>query len=289
MVTLSQTTFGQSRAGRAIRLGTRAVTSPADELGRQVTFYWLMLRSVPHTLRYYRRETMVVLTDITFGNGKVVVGGGTVSVLVLMGLAVGGSIGIEGYSALNMVGMGPLTGFVSAYANTREMAPMIAAIGFAIQAGCRITAEIGAMRINEEIDALEAMAVEPIPFVVTTRVIAALITTVPLYLLTLILSYISCALVVNVIHGQSSGTYYHYFEAFIQPSDVVFSIIKVGVFVVLVTLIHSYQGFYAAGGPEGVGRASGQAIRASLIVVVIADMMLTLTFWGLDVGIRISG
>nr|WP_245548322.1 ABC transporter permease [Gordonia araii] len=262
---------------------------PLDELGRQTGFYWAIVKSIPRTLTHYRRQMMTVLTDITFGSGKLVIGGGTISVLVLMGLAVGASIAIEGFSALNMVGMGPLTGFVSAYANTREMAPMIAAVGFAIQAGCRITAEVGAMRINEEIDALEAMGVEPIPFVVTTRVLAALISTLPLYLLTLILSYVSCSVVVNVIHGQSSGTYNHYFEAFIRPEDVLYSVIKVAVFVALITLVHSYQGFYASGGPEGVGRASGQAIRASLIVVVIADMILTLTFWGLDVGVRISG
>lgn len=289
MTTFRETTFAQRGPVRLVMRVTDGTADAIDAVGRQVTFLFQMLGSIPYTLRHYRREMMNVLTDITFGSGRIVVGGGTMSVLVLLGIAVGGSIGIEGYSALNMVGMGPLTGFVSAYANTREMAPMVAAIGFAIQAGCRITAEVGAMRISEEIDALEAMAVKPIPFVVTTRVLAALITTIPLYLTTLILSYLSCAVVVNVIHGQSSGTYYHYFESFLQPSDVIYSIIKVSVFVVIVTYAHSYQGFYASGGPEGVGRASGQAIRASLVLVVLADMLLTLMFWGLDVGIRISG
>lgn len=190
------------------------------------------------------------------GNGALIVGGGTIGVLVFLGAAVGGSVGIEGYSALDMVGMGPLTGFISAYANTREMAPMIAAIGFAAQAGTRMTAEIGAMRIGEEIDALEAQAIPSIPFVVTTRVLAGMITIIPLYLLTLVLSYLSCALVVNVVHGQSSGTYYHYFDSFIQPSDVAFSLVKAVVFVTLIIAIHGYQGYYASGGPEGVGQAS---------------------------------
>ena len=149
-----------------------------------------------------------------WGNGRLIVGGGTVSVLVVLGVAVGASIGIEGYNSLGTVGMEPLTGFVSAYASTRELAPMIAAIGFAAQAGCRMTAEIGAMRISEEIDALEAQGIQPIPFVVTTRVIAGLVTIVPLYLLTLILSYVSCAVVVSVVSGQSAGTYDHYFSAF---------------------------------------------------------------------------
>jgi phospholipid/cholesterol/gamma-HCH transport system permease protein len=260
-----------------------------QRLGHQVSFLAQVLGAIPHTLKHYRHQTGVLLVDVMWGNGSVIVGGGTIGVLVFMGAAVGGSVGIEGYSALDMVGMGPLTGFVSAYANTREMAPMIAGIGFAAQAGCRMTAEIGAMRISEEIDALEALGIRSIPFVVTTRVIAGMLTIIPLYVVTLALSYVSCALVVNVLHGQSSGTYYHYFDSFIQPSDIVFSVLKAVIFVTLIIAIHGYQGYYAVGGPEGVGRASGRAIRASIVTVVAADMVLTLLFWGNSPGIRISG
>lgn len=260
-----------------------------QRLGHQVSFLAQVLGSIPHTLKHYRHQTGVLLVDVMWGNGSLIVGGGTIGVLIFMGAAVGGSVGIEGYGALDMVGMGPLTGFVSAYANTREMAPMIAGIGFAAQAGCRMTAEIGAMRISEEIDALEALGIRSIPFVVTTRVIAGMLTIIPLYVVTLALSYVSCALVVNVMHGQSSGTYYHYFDSFIQPSDVVFSVLKAVIFVTLIIAIHGYQGYYAVGGPEGVGRASGRAIRASIVTVVAADMVLTLLFWGNSAGIRISG
>ncbi|MEZ0362552.1 MlaE family ABC transporter permease [Mycobacterium sp. pUA109] len=276
----------------ALRVPTAVAGVPMsllDRLGHQATFGAQVLGAIPRTLRHYRRQTGALLVDMIWGNGSLIVGGGTIGVLVFLGAAVGGSVGIEGYSALNMVGMGPLTGFISAYANTREMAPMIAAIGFAAQAGTRMTAEIGAMRISEEIDALEAQAIRSIPFVVTTRVIAGMITIVPLYLLTLILSYLSCALVVNVVHGQSSGTYYHYFDSFIQPSDVLFSVGKAAIFVTLIIAIHGYQGYYATGGPEGVGQASGRAIRASLIIVVVTDMVLTLLFWGNNAGVQISG
>ena len=260
-----------------------------QRLGHQVSFLLQVIAAIPHTLKHYRHQTGVLLVDVMWGNGSVIVGGGTIGVLVLMGAAVGASVGIEGYDALDMVGMGPLTGFISAYANTREMAPMIAGIGFAAQAGCRMTAEIGAMRISEEIDALEALGIRSIPFVVTTRVLAGMVTIVPLYVVTLVLSYVSCALVVNVLHGQSSGTYYHYFNSFIQPSDVVFSVLKALIFVTLIIAIHGYQGYYAGGGPEGVGRASGRAIRASIVTVVAADRVLTLLFWGDSAGIRISG
>lgn len=97
-----------------------------QRLGHQVSFLAEVLGTIPHTLKHYRHQTGVLLVDVMWGNGSLIVGGGTIGVLVFMGAAVGGSVGIEGYSALDMVGMGPLTGFVSAYANTREMAPMIA-------------------------------------------------------------------------------------------------------------------------------------------------------------------
>ncbi|SON60241.1 putative phospholipid ABC transporter permease protein MlaE [Mycobacterium simulans] len=258
-----------------------------ERLGHQATFVALVLGAIPRTVARYRRQTGAILVDMIWGNGSLVVGGGTIGVLAFMGAAIGGSVGVEGYAVLDMVGMGPLTGFISAYANTREMAPMIAAIGFGAQAGTRMTAEIGAMRIAEEIDALEAQAIPSIPYVVTPRVIAGMITIIPLYLLALALSYLSCALVVDL--HQASGTYYHYFDSFIQPSDVGFSVVKAIVFVTLIVAIHCYEGYYAGGGPEGVGHASGRAIRASLITVVIADMVLTLLFWGNNPGLRLSG
>ncbi len=270
---------------RAARVGITTV----ERLGHQITFVGLVLAAVPYTIKRYRRQTGSLLVGMAWGNGSIIVGGGTIGALVFMGIAVGASVGIVGFATLDMVGMGSLTGFVSAYANTREMAPMIAAIGFAAQAGCRMTAEIGAMRISEEIDALEAQGIRSIPFVVTTRVIAGVTIMVPLYVLTLLLAYGSCAAIVNVVHSQSSGVYQHYFQTFIQPTDVLYSVIKAVVFVVLIIAVQCYQGYYATGGPEGVGMASGRAIRASLVLVVVVDMALTLVFWGSHPGVQISG
>lgn len=259
------------------------------QLGHQLRFTAQVLGAMPHALRHYRRQTLAVLGDMMWGNGTVIVGGGTVAVLVVLGASVGGSIGVEAFGSLDMFGMGPLTGFLSAYATTREIAPIVVAIGFAAQAGCRMTAEIGSMRIAEEIDALEAQAVQPIPFVVSTRAIAGVITIIPLFLITLILAYLTCALVVTGMHGQSSGTYDHYFTAFLRPVDVIYSLIKAVVFIVAVVLVHGYQGYYARGGPEGVGTATGRAIKFSFILIVVLDMILTLVFWGSDVGFRFSG
>jgi phospholipid/cholesterol/gamma-HCH transport system permease protein len=266
-----------------------AVVNPVLALGHQLAFAYQALRAVPLTVMRYRRETGKVFLDIGFGNGRVIVGGGTVGVVVFMGIMTGSVIGIEAFRILDMLGMGPLVGFISSFANTRELAPLIAAIGFASQAGCRMTAEIGSMRISEEIDALEATAVRPIPFVVTTRIIAGVLIIVPVYLATLACSYFATAFFIKVIHGQAGGTYNHYFEAFLVPSDVLLSLLKAVVFVVMIILIHSYFGFYASGGPEGVGIASGRAIRTSLVLIIVVDMMLTLTLWGLTGGVRVTG
>ncbi|GAB17246.1 YrbE family protein [Gordonia effusa NBRC 100432] len=268
------------------------LTMPATAaamVGHQARFVYLSLRAIPFALTHYRRHILSHISAVVFGKGSIIVGGGMLGVLAFMGMAMGGTIAIQGFSLLDMVNMGPLTGVISAFATTRELGPLIAAIGFAAQVGCRITAEVGAMRMTEELDALEGFAIRPIPLVITTRIIASVVSILPLYLMTLVIAYLTCEVMVSVVHGQSSGTYGHYFSSFIGNWDIVFSIIKAVVFAIAVVLIHGYQGFYAVGGPEGVGVAAGRAIRASLVVVVSLDMVMTLLFWGFDSGVRITG
>jgi phospholipid/cholesterol/gamma-HCH transport system permease protein len=261
----------------------------AQGLGHQITFLAKAFLAIPITLKKYRAEVFRVLADISWGSGALIVGGGTIGVMAVLAIFVGAAVGIEGYNSLDILGMAPLTGFVSAYGNTRELAPLIAAVAFAAQTGCRYTAQLGAMRISEEIDALDSMAIRPLPYLVTTRMLAGFIAIIPLYLVGLAGSYLSTQLVLSGLYGQSSGTYLHYFHAFLIPSDVLLSVLKAATFVVIATLIHCYYGYYASGGPQGVGVASGRAIRASLIAIVVVDMLMTLAFWGFDPGIRISG
>jgi phospholipid/cholesterol/gamma-HCH transport system permease protein len=257
--------------------------------GHQATFVVRAFASIPFTMRLYPAEVLRLLGDICWGSGAIVVGGGTIGVIVLLAVFTGASVGIEGFNALDILGLAPLTGFVSAYANTRELAPLVAAIAFAAQAGCRYTAQLGSMRISEEVDALESMAVQPLPYLVTARMLAAFVAIIPLYLIGLGGNYLATQLVLRMAYGQSSGTYQHYFHEFLVPIDVFYSVLKAVVFTVIVTLIHCYFGFYASGGPQGVGAASGRAIRSSIIAVVVIDMLITMALWGFDPGIRISG
>ncbi|GAB4586223.1 MlaE family ABC transporter permease [Nocardia sp. IFM 10818] len=262
---------------------------PLEGIGFALGFVGQALAAIPLALRHYRAEMLRNISDMTWGRGSLIVGGGTVPMLVVLGLAIGAGVGIQTFAALDMIGLGSVTGVVSAFANTRELAPIAAAVGFAAQAGCRMTAEIGAMRISEEIDALESLGLRSIPFVVSTRVVAGAIAIVPTFLIALILSYLASSTVVVLLHGQAGGVYDHYFFQFTSGYDVLAAVAKILVFGVAVILIHCYYGFFAACGPEGVGIASGRAVRASFVAIVGLDMVLTLLLWGVNSSIEFPG
>jgi phospholipid/cholesterol/gamma-HCH transport system permease protein len=181
------------------------------------------------------------------------------------------------------------SGFVSAYFNTREIAPLVAGIALAATVGCGFTAQLGAMRISEEVDALEVMAIPSMPYLVTTRIIAGLVAIVPLYVVGLLSSYFATQLVVTDFMGQSAGTYHHYFSLFLPPGDVLWSFGKVLVFAVAVILIHCYYGYNASGGPAGVGVAVGRAVRTSIVVVNVIDLFLSMAIWGSTTTVRLAG
>lgn len=287
---MTATTYAPKGLRWAYRLARdRNMLLPVDSLGFALSFSWQVLSAIPMTLKHYRMQTLRAIGDTTWGRGSLIVGGGTVPMLVLLGMVLGASVGIESYGTLNMMGLGPLTGVVSSFANTRELAPIIAAVGFAAQAGCRMTAEIGSMRISEEIDALECLGLRSIPFVVTTRVIAGVVAIVPTFLVTLILSYLACAAIVVGVHRQASGVYQHYFDQFVSGPDIAAAVLKVLVFGIAVILIHCYQGFFAVGGPEGVGIASGRAVRASFVAIITLDMLLSLVIWGFSSPVTFTG
>lgn len=290
----TQPTVDTTRRARAGVAGRRravedAVLAPAASVGAQFVLAWRAVVALPVALTRYRSEISRVLADVALGSGLFIVGGGVVGVVLLLSTLTGTEVGLEGYQGLDVIGLAPLTGFISGYANTRELAPMVAALGFAARIGCGFTSRIGAMRISEEIDALESMAIRPIPYLISTRLVAAWIVVLPLYLIGLVGTYVATDFMVTTFYGQSAGTYDHYFSTFVAPIDVVYSGIKVVVLTTVVTLIHCYHGFTASGGPEGVGRATGRAIRASIISLTVFDILLTLTLWGADQQVQISG
>ena len=242
-----------------IRRLYRRTVAPLVRLGHMLVFFVRALIAVPVALRHYRSEFARLLSDIAWGNGSIVVG-----VAVVLGLTVGALVGIEGYNFLDLLGLGPATGIISSLVNTRELAPIAAALAFATQGGCRFTAQLGAMRIAEEIDALESLAIRPIPYLVTTRLLASTIAAIPLYALCLAVSYLA-------------------------GNDILYSLLKAIVFVWIASTVQCYYGFYASGGPEGVGVAAGHGMRASITGVIVVNMLLTMAFWSVDAGARFGG
>jgi phospholipid/cholesterol/gamma-HCH transport system permease protein len=262
----------------------RRISAPFNQafrtIGRWVVFTAQTVYLLPLTVRKYRRETLDRMVNLAWGRGSLLVDGGVISVLVVLGLAIGSMVAIEAWSTLNMIGFGALSGIVGGLANVREMGPLVAGIAFAAQCGTRMTAEIGSMRIAEEIDATEVMGLRPIPYVVGTRLIGGMLIVIPGYALTMLTSFFISSFMIQGLYHAPGGTYNHYFVQFLSPTDLVFSTIKAAVFAFAVIIIHCYYGYFASGGPVGVGQASGRAVRASLVTVMTLDLVMTVMMWG---------
>jgi len=266
----------------------RPLTS-LDALGGQLAFYIRAAAAAPKAAVRYPREVMRILAEVTLGSGGLAVIGGTVGVILAMTFFTGAQVGLSGYAALDQIGTAAFAGFISAYFNTREIAPLVAGIALAATVGCGFTAQLGAMRISEEVDALEVMAIPSMPFLVATRIVGGLIAIIPLYVVGLLSSYFASRLVVTQFYGQSSGTYDFYFNQFLPPGDVLWSFGKVLVFAVVVILIHCYHGYNASGGPAGVGVAVGRAVRTSIVAINVIDLLLSMAIWGANTTVRLAG
>jgi len=269
-----------------------AFTGFFEELGSQISFYLRILGDLATfqvIRRRYTSQVFALMSDIAIGVGGLLVGGGMVFVILSMSFFTGTEVGLQGFKGLQAIGAQAFVGLIGAFANVREVTPLIAGVAFAAQVGAGFTAELGAMRISDEIDALEVMSVPAFIYLVCTRVTAALLTIIPLYLFALFGSFLATELIVVKFFGLPAGVYNHYFRLFLPPIDIFYSVCKAAIFAVVVALIHCYYGFYAKGGPAGVGVAVGRAIRASIITVVLLNLFLSVLFWGGGNTVKIAG
>ena len=229
------------------------------------------------------------ISDVAVGSGAYIVGAGAVIVIVVMTAVVGIQTSLEGTKGLELIGAQDLVGFVSAYASIREIAPLIAGVIFAAQIGAQFTAELGAMRISNEIDALEVMGLPSMRYLVSTRLIASMIVVLPLYVIGLYIQLLTTKFTSVAFFHVPAGTYNEYFTLYLQRLDVFYSVVKIVIFITLVTFIHCTYGFYASGGPEGVGRAVGRSVRLSVTLIFLVNFILSMMFWGGGTSVRFSG
>jgi phospholipid/cholesterol/gamma-HCH transport system permease protein len=264
-------------------------TSFFGNIGDHILFYGRALSGIPHAAVHFRKEIIRLIAEISMGAGTLAMIGGTVVIVGFLTLATGGVLAIQGYSSLGNIGIEALTGFLSAFINVRIAAPIVAGIGLAATFGAGVTAQLGAMRINEEIDALESMGIPPVEYLVSTRLIAGMVAITPLYAIAVIMSFLAAQFTTVVLLGQSGGLYNHYFYTFLNPIDLLWSFLQAILMAITILLIHTYFGYFASGGPAGVGAAVGNAVRTSLIAVVSVTLLVSLAVYGANGNFNLSG
>lgn len=259
------------------------------DLGDQLLFYLKVFGWFGSTIRRYKKEILRLIAQVSLGRGALVLFAGTIGIVVLETASVGAMVGMFGYQGMRQIGAEAFTGFLSAFFNTREGVPLVSSTALIATVGAGFTAEIGAMRANEEIDALEVIAVPSIPYLITTRLIAAMVAIIPIYVIALFASYLATEGIAVLYYGQTYGLYQHYFDLFLPPIDIVYSFVKALIFAVSMTLITCYYGFHATGGPAGVGVAVGRAVRLALVANVLLDFLINFAVWGSVNTVRIAG
>jgi phospholipid/cholesterol/gamma-HCH transport system permease protein len=198
--------------------------------------------------------------------------------------------GVIGAYFVRSQGAPGLAGVFSAYCDLREGVPYAFGYILAAKVGTGIVAEIGAMRISDEIDALEVMGIQPVTFLAATRLLAAWIALPVIYLVAIGVAYLASYLaVVEQVADVSSGGYLLIFWMFQDPVDVTFSLIKAMVMATAIVIVGCYYGYTASGGPVGVGTATAKSMAVNIILVHIIGMLGTLVFWGPNPRAPIGG
>jgi phospholipid/cholesterol/gamma-HCH transport system permease protein len=259
-----------------------------DSSGKVGWFAVEALREIPHAIRHYRKEIVRLIAEVGMGAGAMAVVGGTVAIVGFITLSAGSLIAIQGFASLGNIGVEAFTGFLAAMVNVRLTAPIVTGQSMAATVGAGATAEIGAMRISEEIDALEVMGIKSISYLVSTRLVAASVVIIPLYAMSLIMAFLAAQLTTTVLYGQSGGTYAHYFHTFLRADDVFWSFVEVIIISVIVMINHCYFGYNASGGPVGVGEAVGKSMRASLVLIQFVVLFASLALYGTNPNFNLT-
>ena len=288
---MSTTEVLRSRFPRGAASADRLVGAPGrflDSVGHVAWFVITAMGSIGHALRYYRKETLRLIAEIGMGTGAMAVIGGTSAIVGFVSLSGSSLVAIQGFASLGNIGVEAFTGFFAAMINVRSAAPLVSGVALAAVVGAGATAELGAMRISEEIDALEVMGIKSISYLVSTRIMAGFVVIIPLYAMAMILSFLSGQVTTTLFYGQSTGTYQHYFSTFLRPEDVFWSFVDAIIISIIVMLNHCYYGYFASGGPVGVGEAVGRAMRASLVAVALVVLFVALALYGVDPNFNLT-
>jgi phospholipid/cholesterol/gamma-HCH transport system permease protein len=285
---MSAADVAAARYPRLIRMVQRWI-GEAVRIGEQTQFSGRTIASIGDALIRYNTETLRLIAQAGLGSGALAIIGGSVAVVGFLTMMTGALVAVQGYNLLASTSVEALTGFASAFFNGRLISPLTAAIALAATIGAGATAQLGPMRINEEIDALEVMRIRSIAYLASTRVIAGVIVVMPLYCVAMLMSFVAARFGTIVIYGQSEGVYDHYFNTFLIPTDLIWSFFQAFAMAVVIMLVHTYYGYTASGGPAGGGEAVRRAVRTSLVVSAVVIPFVSLAIYGRGGNFNMSG
>ena len=197
------------------------------------------------------------------------------NVVFLTGVFTGGVFALQTYHGFSLFGAESLVGSTVALALTRELGPVLTSLMVTGRAGSAMAAELGTMRVTEQIDALYVMAVNPVQYLVLPRVLAAV---AMLPVLTIICDFVGIVggyLVGVKLLGINEGIFIAKIIEYLEPADITMGLVKASFFGLILSLVGCYKGFYTTGGAEGVGRATTQAVVLASVLILAADYVLT--------------
>lgn len=214
---------------------------------------------------------------------------GSTLVIVTMAFLIGSACGLEASAATRALGGGSAVGVFAAFCTTREVVPFIFGFILAAKVGCGIVAELGSMRVREEVDAIDVMGIPSIAYLVTSRLVASLMILPLVYAVAVAAGQFGAWLVAVVYFADvSQGTFEVGFYAALGVLDLVYSAIKGLVIAVLVVSVSLFIGYRVTGGPVEVGVATARSMTINLVLATLVNMGLTLVFWGIDPHIPVA-
>jgi phospholipid/cholesterol/gamma-HCH transport system permease protein len=262
--------------GTAERFG-RNLADPlrgaVGEMGQMAVFFARTLAELRGVWRY--------TSEILRQAGILIVG--SAAIIWLMEFVMGAECGLEANYVLRGYGATIYSGVFTAWCANREMAPYMWGYIVSAKIGCGLVAEIGSMRINEELDAMESTGLNPMRYVVATRLVAAWLALPLIYLVGLGIHQLAdYVIIVRQIGEVSQGGWELIHWAFQDPKDILFSLTKAMAMGTAIVMVAMYYGYHAKGGPVGVGTATAKSMILNLILVHIIGSLGTMLFWGLN-------
>ncbi|MBX3160027.1 MAG: ABC transporter permease [Deltaproteobacteria bacterium] len=255
--------------GQAVWRGVRDAGSPVarflDDVGGHLILMGRALAWLPR--RPFRGKNYLEAAEY--------IGFGSLPIVLLVGAFTGMVMSLQSVYAFRQFGLESFSGGTTGKALAIELAPVLTALMLAGRAGAGIATELGTMRISEQIDALESMAVNPVQYLVLPRLVAAMIVTPILTLLFFVVGMGGAYLVAVIIEHVDQGQWVANLRDIVLPADVLQGLIKSVFFGVLVTLVGCYQGFHATGGGRGVGIGTTRAVVVGSVSTLVVDYFLT--------------